>query len=118
MPARLAVLLRVRRALGRGRGRPGSTARRAQADPAPADALLYVHHLRPRGCDLFRAACAFDLEGIVAKCSRGSYQRDGVSTSWVKIKNPHYTQMRDRHELFASRQSAVNRDRALMRPAL
>ncbi|HMF97104.1 MAG TPA: hypothetical protein VKE96_22555 [Vicinamibacterales bacterium] len=29
----------------------------------------------------------FDLEGVVAKWSRGTYQHDGIQTSWVKVKN-------------------------------
>jgi hypothetical protein len=65
--------------------------------------LLYVDNLTGRGCDLVRAACDRDLEGIVAKWTRGPYQRDGVSTSWVKIKNPHYSQAEGRHELFERR---------------
>jgi hypothetical protein len=64
---------------------------------------MYVDHLKERGCDLFRAACALDLEGIVAKLSRGTYQRDGINTSWVKVKNPHYSQAEGRHELFERR---------------
>jgi hypothetical protein len=28
------------------------------------------------------------------------YRCDGVSTSWIKIKNPAYTQAEGRHELF------------------
>jgi hypothetical protein len=31
------------------------------------------------------------------------YERDGVITSWVKIKNPTYTQMTGRRELFENR---------------
>jgi ATP-dependent DNA ligase len=44
------------------------------------------------------------LEGIVAKWNRGTYRTDGRATSWLKIKNLEYSQMRDRHELFAGRQ--------------
>jgi hypothetical protein len=62
--------------------------------------LLYVDHLERRGSELFRAACARDLEGIVAKWRYGPYERDGVSTSWLKIKNPAYSQMAGRRELF------------------
>jgi ATP-dependent DNA ligase len=65
--------------------------------------LLYVDHLKARGCDLFRAACDRDLEGIVAKWSRGPYPRDGITTSWIKIKNPAYSQAEGRHELFERR---------------
>jgi ATP-dependent DNA ligase len=55
--------------------------------------LLYVDLLERRGSALFHAACERDLEGIVAKWRHGRYERDGVSTSWLKIKNPAYSQM-------------------------
>lgn len=62
--------------------------------------LLYLDHIRERGRALFDAACANDLEGIVGKWIEGTYQTDGRVTSWLKVKNSKYTQMRDRHELF------------------
>ena len=71
--------------------------------------LLYLDQIEQRGCDLFRAACERDLEGIVAKWAGGTYRTDGRATSWVRIKNRDYTQMRDRHELFASRQAGPRR---------
>jgi len=80
--------------------------------------LLYLDHIEQRGCDLFSAACERDLEGIVAKWAHGTYRIDGRATSWTKIKNPHYTQMRDRHELFAARGADGRRGRAPMRPDL
>jgi hypothetical protein len=47
------------------------------------------------------AAAGFcDLEGIVAKWSKGTYQCDGRGTSWLKVKNPEYSQIEGRHELF------------------
>ena len=45
-------------------------------------------------------ACAHDLEGIVAKPANGRYHSNGTSTNWIKIKNPGYTQMTARRELF------------------
>jgi hypothetical protein len=36
----------------------------------------------------------------VAKLASGRYHADGTSTNWCKIKNPAYTQMTARHELF------------------
>jgi len=80
--------------------------------------LLYLDLIEQRGCDLFRVACERDLEGIVGKWARGSYRTDGRATSWLKIKNPDYSQMRDRHELFASRETAPHRGRTLGRPDL
>ena len=40
------------------------------------------------GPDLFRAACAMRLEGIVSK-RRESRYRPGPSRDWVKVKNPN-----------------------------
>jgi bifunctional non-homologous end joining protein LigD len=65
------------------------------ASPAP---LVNADHVEGNGTRLFQLACKEDLEGIVAK------RRDGLhtpeETSWVKIKNPHYTQVEGRRELF------------------
>ena len=47
-------------------------------------------------------ACELDLEGIVGKWVHGTYRTDGRATSWVKLKHPGYTQIRDRHELFST----------------
>ena len=56
---------------------------------------------------MVRAWCERDLEGIVAKWGRGTYQIDGRRTSWLKIKNPTYSQIQDRHELFEQRHPRV-----------
>ena len=42
---------------------------------------------------------------MVAKWGRGTYQTDGRRTSWLMIKNPAYTQIQDRHEMFERRHS-------------
>ena len=36
----------------------------------------------------------------MGKWANGTYQTDGRCTSWVKFKNPEYSQMEARHELF------------------
>jgi bifunctional non-homologous end joining protein LigD len=77
--------------------------RLARIMPRAAGRLLYLDHISMRGRDLFRAACEQDLEGIVAKWAPGTYQCDRRFTSWLKIKNPNYSQIRDRHELFEPR---------------
>jgi hypothetical protein len=46
-----------------------------QIMPSVDSRLLYVDHLERRGSALFRAACARDLEGIVAKWRHGRYFR-------------------------------------------
>ena len=36
----------------------------------------------------------------MAKWAHGTYQTDGRSTSWLKIKNAQYSQVEGRRELF------------------
>jgi bifunctional non-homologous end joining protein LigD len=74
--------------------------------------LLYVDQIRERGKAFFREARRRDLEGIVAKWARGPYHIDGVNTSWLKIKNPDYSQMTGRRELFERRRDRAARSRS------
>jgi ATP-dependent DNA ligase len=55
--------------------------------------------VRRRGSDFFAEVCRQDVEGIVAKRADSVYDVKAVP-GWLKIKNPAYTQARDRHELF------------------
>ena len=48
-------------------------------------------------------------QSIVAKLASGRYHADGTSTNWCKIKNPGYTQMTARHELFERRTGSSKR---------
>ena len=65
--------------------------------------LQYVDAITERGEDFFRVVCDHDLEGIVAKPKYGPYYSDGLHTNWLKIKNPTYSQMVGRREVFESR---------------
>jgi bifunctional non-homologous end joining protein LigD len=65
--------------------------------------VLHVDYLPEKGKELFALACEQDLEGVVGKWVQGGYQSDGRSTSWVKIKNPSYSQAEGRAELFEGR---------------
>jgi bifunctional non-homologous end joining protein LigD len=78
--------------------------------------LVYMDHVARRGAELFDAVCAGDLEGIVAKWKHGRYHSDGGVTSWLKIRNPQYSQMGGRAELFGARQVGSRSKRA--RPVL
>jgi ATP-dependent DNA ligase len=53
-----------------------------------------------RASELFVKACAFGLECIVAKWKAGQYVASDRHSSWVKIKNPTYSQAEGREELF------------------
>jgi bifunctional non-homologous end joining protein LigD len=67
--------------------------------PQQSSAVLYAQHVHSRGRDLFAEVCRQDLEGIVAKHCTGRYRED-EPIRWLKIKNPDYSQVRDRAELF------------------
>jgi bifunctional non-homologous end joining protein LigD len=62
--------------------------------------ILYADHIDGKGAGLYRAVCHSDLEGIVAKYKWGAYRPDPGSSSWIKIKNPAYSQAIGRHEQF------------------
>ena len=64
--------------------------------PAEHSHALYVDHIEENGVDLFDMICGLDMEGVVAKLKTSPYAHD----SWQKIKNPNYTQLQDRHEVF------------------
>src|SRR5262249_909240 len=69
--------------------------------PSNTGRLLYLDHLEERGVALFERVCALDLEGIVAKRKTSKYRAtEQRSRDWIKIKNQHYTQAEERHELF------------------
>jgi len=65
--------------------------------------VLYADYIDGKGIELFRAVCDMDLEGIVAKRKDGSYTPE--ATTWVKIKNAHYSQGEGRRELFEKRRA-------------
>jgi len=73
--------------------------------------LLYHDHVEGRGVALFDAIRGQDLEGVVAKWKRGRYHTDGQTTSWLKVRNPMYSQMEHRRDVFAARRSVWTRSR-------
>jgi bifunctional non-homologous end joining protein LigD len=65
-----------------------------------ASMMRYADHVEQNGTALFQRICKLDLEGIVAKHSFGVYTEDRERTTWFKIRNPRYSQMEGREELF------------------
>jgi ATP-dependent DNA ligase len=83
--------------------------------PSVPTRLLYMSTTsRHVGGTSSRLRCAHDLECIVGKLASCRYHADGTSTSWFKIKNPGYTQMTARHELF-ERRTVSRRRRTMLR---
>ena len=80
--------------------------------------LRYVDHAHETGVRFFELACERDLEGILGKFGRGVYQTNATATSWVKVKNPSYSQAEGRAELFEQRRSPEPRPRKLAAPRL
>jgi len=68
--------------------------------PSRSAHLLYVRHLKGKGRWLYQRVCELDLEGIVAKHGASVYQARQSRNSWIKIKNPEYSQKAGRHEWF------------------
>ena len=63
-------------------------------------ALHYADHVSGSGAALYQQVCEMDLEGIVAKHQAAPYLSYHAISTWYKIKNPRYSQMIGRHELF------------------
>jgi bifunctional non-homologous end joining protein LigD len=61
-------------------------------------AILYADHVEGIGTSFFKAVCARDCEGVVAKHRLALYTTK--PQSWFKIINPNYSQTRGRRELF------------------
>ena len=62
--------------------------------------LHYADHVSGSGAALYQRVCEMDLEGIVAKHQAAPYLSYHAISTWYKIKNPRYSQMVGRHELF------------------
>jgi bifunctional non-homologous end joining protein LigD len=73
--------------------------------PLPPSSMLFIGHVAAAGTALFQAVCERDMEGIVAKFARGFYRPD--ETTWVKIRNPRYSQWDGRRELFEHRRDRM-----------
>ena len=81
--------------------------RLARIMPRVESHLMLLKPIRERGRRLFELACEHDLEGIVAMWARGATKTMGAPRSWLKIKNPDYSQAERRHELLESRRRSA-----------
>ena len=54
-----------------------------------------VDHLEGDGARFFRLVCEQDLEGIICKPKTSPYP-----FTWIKVKNPNYSQAIGRGEMF------------------
>ncbi len=69
----------------------------------PLNRVLYVDHIAQHGEKLYQQVCERDLEGIVCKPAISPYRTVSGQTTWIKVKNPDYSQAEGRGELFNKR---------------
>jgi bifunctional non-homologous end joining protein LigD len=63
--------------------------------------ILYLDHVENDGRLLFEQIMKMDLEGIVCKRKDSPYRvTEKPSRHWIKVKNPLYSQLAGREELF------------------
>lgn len=72
--------------------------------PSNASRMFYCDHVERDGEQLFQAACAHDLEGIVAKRKFEPYLAEHAT--WQKIRNTGYSQWEGREEFFERERKA------------
>ena len=65
---------------------------------------MYVQHIDAQGIALFQKICEMDAEGIVAKPKISPYREVDGKPTWLKIKNPEYSQAEGRGDIFDQRQ--------------
>ena len=70
-----------------------------------ASRAIFVDHIQGRGKALYQQICKMDLEGIVCKPAISPYRTVKGKTTWIKVKNPNYSQAEGRSELFNKRRS-------------
>ena len=67
-----------------------------------SDRVLYVDYIEQHGEAMYKEVCERDLEGIVCKPSVSPYRTVQGKTTWIKVKNPDYSQAEGRRELSTS----------------
>jgi hypothetical protein len=77
--------------------------------------IIYAQHVERDGKLLFGEVCE-STEGMVCKRKASVYAEHG----WLKVRNPHYTQVEGRHEMFTafrerSRTKSNNRGKMTVR---
>lgn len=70
--------------------------------------IIYAQHIEDDGKLLFEEVCQPNLEGMVCKRKKSVYAEHG----WLKIKNPRYTQVEGRHEMFTAFRERPKRRRS------
>jgi len=71
----------------------------------PSSRVLFVDRVEGNGRRLYAQICMRDMEGIVCKPMISPYRTIGGTTTWIKVKNPNYSQAEGRRELFNKRRS-------------
>lgn len=68
----------------------------------PSDRVMFVDYKEGNGTALYSRMCEHDMEGIVGKPRYSQYLSAGATT-WIKVKNPTYSNAEGRAAMFAPR---------------
>ena len=71
----------------------------------PSSRVIFVDHIEGKGKALYQQICKRDMEGIVCKPAISPYRTFRGKSTWIKVKNPKYSQAVGRGELFNKRRS-------------
>lgn len=71
----------------------------------PSSRVLFVDHIEGKGKRMYEQICQRDMEGIVCKPMISPYRTIRGTTTWIKVKNPKYSQAEGRGELFNKRRT-------------
>jgi bifunctional non-homologous end joining protein LigD len=71
----------------------------------PSSRVLFVDYTQGNGKRLYAQICMRDMEGIVCKPMMSPYRTIRGTTTWIKVKNPNYSQKEGRGELFNKRRT-------------
>jgi bifunctional non-homologous end joining protein LigD len=71
----------------------------------PSDRVMFVDYKEGAGTALYSRMCERDMEGIVGKPLYSQYLDGTGAMTWIKVKNPTYSQAEGREALLVPRPS-------------
>ena len=67
----------------------------------PSDRVMFVDYKEGSGTALYSRMCEHDMEGIVGKPRYSQYSSSAGGTTWIKVRNPNYSNVEGRATVFA-----------------
>ncbi len=67
----------------------------------PSERVMFVDYKEGNGTALYARMCEHDMEGIVGKPRYSQYFSGTGGSTWITVRNPNYSNVEGRTELFA-----------------